>query len=520
MTTEQKEPTGPDFAAGVDAGALVEGQPLLGHVHGEPVILVRCEGALHAVGGQCTHYSGPLHEGLVTGCVVRCPWHHAEFDLRTGEATRPPALNPLPVYPVTERGGRVVVGARKDRDPLAPAGRTAPADAPASIVIVGGGAAGSAASEQLRRQGFTGPITVIDSVASEPVDRPNLSKDFLAGQASADWIPLRPPGFYQEHGIERVHDEVTGIDCAARIVRCANGRSIPYDRLLLATGAGPIVLDLPGANQPHVQVLRTFEDAQAIAALAETARHAVVIGSSFIGMEVAAALASRGIEVHIVSLDTVPFERTLGAELGREIQQRFEEHAVTFHLARKPARIGAREVELDDGTVLPAELVVVGVGVRPRLALAREAGLAVDGGVVVDEFLRTSDPHTFAAGDIAAWPDPHSGQRIRVEHWVVAERQGQVAARNMLGQNQRFDAVPFFWSNFMGMEYGINYVGRSLPGDRATRVPGEEGVTRFEQDGRVNAVVTVWNDAASLKAERDMEHALHAHGEPTPHTTR
>jgi NADPH-dependent 2,4-dienoyl-CoA reductase/sulfur reductase-like enzyme/nitrite reductase/ring-hydroxylating ferredoxin subunit len=506
MTTEQTEPTGPDLTSGVDAAILVEGQPLLGHVGGEPVIVVRCEGEIYAVGGRCTHYSGPLEQGLVTGCVVRCPWHHAAFDVRTGEATRPPALNPLPTYPVVRRGERVFVGEKRERNPLAPVSPVAaPADAPRSVVIVGGGAAGSSASEQLRRLGYAGPILVIDSVGSEPVDRPNLSKDYLAGQAAAEWIPLRPPGFYQEHGIERLRDEVVRIDRDARTVSLAGGRTVPYDRLLLATGASPIVLELPGADLAHVRVLRTFEDAQAIAALAGKARHAVVIGSSFIGMEVAAALAARGITVGVVSLDNVPFEMTLGEELGREVQRRFEEHGVAFHLARKPVRIGVDDVELDDGSAFPADLVVVGVGVRPRLGLAQGSGLVVDGGVVVDEFLATSDPYIYAAGDIAAWPDPHSGQRIRVEHWVVAERQGQTAARNMLGLRQAFDAVPFFWTNFIGMDYGINYVGRSERGDEAIRPPGTEGVTRFQQDGRVHAVATVWNDSASLLAERALE---------------
>ena len=506
MTTETTEPTGPDLTAGVDAASLAEGQPLLGHVSGEPVIVVRCEGAIYAVGGRCTHYSGPLEQGLVTGCVVRCPWHHAAFDVRTGEATRPPALNPLPTYPVEQRGASVFVGDKRERGPLAPLPSvSAPADPPASVVIVGGGAAGSSASEQLRRLGYAGPIIVIDSVESEPVDRPNLSKDYLAGQADAEWIPLRPPGFYQEHGIERVRDEVVRIDRTARSVSLAGGRVISYDRLLLATGASPIVLDLPGADLAHVRVLRTFDDAQAIAGLAGKARHAVVIGSSFIGMEVAAALAARGITVGVVSRDSVPFEKTLGNELGRDVQRRFEEHGVAFHLARTPVRIGATHVELDDGAAYPAELVVVGIGVRPRLGLARDSGLEIDAGVVVDEFLMTSDPYIYAAGDIAAWPDPHSGQRIRVEHWVVAERQGQTAARNMLGQREAFDAVPFFWTNFIGMEYGINYVGRSLPGDQAIRPPGTEGVTRFQQDGRVHAVATVWNDSASLQAEHDLE---------------
>ncbi len=504
MASDSNELTGPDLANGIETASLSDSKPLLGHLRGEPVVVVRCEGSVYAVAAQCTHYSGPLDQGLVVGCMIHCPLHHAAFDLRTGEPIRPPALNPLPTYEVTEKGGRISFGEKRERDPLAPVGSPKTAGHPSSIVIVGGGAAGSAASEMLRRQGYIGPITVVDLVASEPVDRPNLSKDFLAGTASEDWIPLRPDGFYRDHRIDRLNDEVLRIDRNAHAVSLKGGRTLAYDRLLLAPGASPIRLDIPGNDLSHVHTLRTFEDARAIAAGAQQAKHAVVIGSSFIGMEGAAALASRGITVHVVSMDAVPFERTLGAELGKAIQQRFEQHGVVFHLGRKPARITSTSVELDDGVSAPADLVIMGVGVRPRLALARDAGLEVGDGVVVDEFLASSDPKIFAAGDIAAWPDPHTGERIRAEHWEVAEHQGQVAARNMLGQRQPFTAVPFFWSSFIGMDYTINYVGHGLKGDTATTPGGAggEGVTEFRSGDRIHAVVTVANDRASLLAEQ------------------
>ncbi|MEP7327100.1 MAG: FAD-dependent oxidoreductase, partial [Gemmatimonadota bacterium] len=504
MSNEPNQLTGPDLGAGVALNSLIESRPLLGHVAGEPVMLVRCEGKTYAVSARCTHYGGPLDEGLITGCMVRCPWHHAAFDLRTGEAVRAPALNRLPTYPVSVQGGQIVVGRKQEEGPLEPvAGTDPPVGPPASVVIVGAGAAGSSAAEMLRRLGYRGSLIIVDPVESEPVDRPNLSKDYLAGTASEDWIPLRPPGFYPEHGIERIQGEVVQVNPESRLVMLAGGRALPYERLLLATGSAPTRLDIPGADLPHVRELRTLDDSRKISALAAEATSVVVIGSSFIGMETAAALRTRGLRIHVVSHDRIPFSKTLGPELGQVIQARFQAKGVTFHLSRTPTGITSTHVHLDDGSTIRADLIVVGIGVRPRVVLAGGAGLQMENGIVVNEYLETSRPGIFAAGDIAAWPDPHTGRRIRVEHWVVAQRQGQTAARNMLGQRQVFDAIPFFWTRFLGMDLGINYTGHALQGDRSiTRFgPGDQSVTSFQDGQHVHAVATIMNDTASLLAE-------------------
>ena len=373
-------------------------------------------------------------------------------------------------------------------------------------MIVGAGAAGSAAAEMLRRCGFTGSVTMVDADPAAPCDRPNLSKDYLAGSAPEEWIPLRPDGFHAEHDVAVVRGTVTRIDTAQRRVELEDAGPLAYDALLLATGAEPSRLQIPGSDLPHVHALRSLADSRAIIDAAERVQRVVVIGASFIGLEVAASLRARDLEVHVVAPEPVPLGAVLGETLGTGIRRLHEDKGVVFHLGRTPSRISAHEVVLDDGTTLEAELVVVGIGVRPRLALAEQAGLALDRGVTVDEQLRTSAPNVWAAGDIARWPDPHSGERIRVEHWVVAQRMGQTAARNMLGAGERFDTVPFFWSAHY--DATVAYVGHA---DRAATsradgsVADRDMAVRWEEDGRLTALATIFRDDLSLQTERAME---------------
>jgi NADPH-dependent 2,4-dienoyl-CoA reductase/sulfur reductase-like enzyme/nitrite reductase/ring-hydroxylating ferredoxin subunit len=505
MADEQAPPSGPDLAKGVSAADFT-GETLLGHVGDQDVLLVRSQGEIFAIDAHCSHYHGPLAEGLVVGHGIRCPWHHACFDLRTGEATRAPALSPLAVWQVEQQGGRILV--RHKREQPKP-GRKTPADAPDKIVIVGGGAAGFAAAEMLRRQDFNGSIVMLSEDSAAPVDRPNLSKDYLAGSAPEDWMPLRPDSFYKQAGIDiRLKANVTAIDTKARHLAIADGSTVSYDRLLLATGAEPVRLPIPGADQPHVHTLRSLADCRAIIGSVKGARRAIVIGASFIGLEAAAALRVREIEVHVVAPEPRPMERVLGPGMGDFVRALHEEHGVVFHLGDTVTALDGKRATLKSGGVLEADLVVVGVGVRPRLALAEQSGLKLDRGVVVNESLETSVPGIFAAGDIARWPDPHSQENIRVEHWVVAQRQGQTAARNMLGQREAFDAVPFFWSQHYDVP--INYVGHAeqwdeiaVDGDIAAR----DCLLRYKRGGRVLAVASIYRDLASLQAELAMEQA-------------
>jgi apoptosis-inducing factor 3 len=507
MGTEQNNPAGPDLAQGVPVDRLSDGRILAGHVGEEPVLLVRRGDDFFAVGATCTHYGGPLAEGLVVGDTVRCPWHHACFSLQTGEARHAPAFSPLACWKVVRREDRIFV--QHKREPLKPL-RTAAAvraGSPSKIVIVGGGAAGFAAAEKLRRERYEGDLVMVSSEDVPPVDRPNLSKDYLAGKAPQEWVPLRPDSFYSDNGVDlRLRTNATGIDVRACELVLEDGTRVAYDRLLLASGAEPVRLSVPGAELPHVRTLRSLADCRAIIERAAAARRTVVVGASFIGLEVAAALRARDIEVHVVAPGKRPMERVLGPQMGDFVRALHEEHGVVFHLGETATDIDDKRVTLSGGGTLDADLVVAGIGVRPRIALAENAGLALDRGVVVDDYLETSAPGIFAAGDIARWPDPHTGTKIRVEHWVVAERQGQAAALNMLGHRHKFAAVPFFWSQHYDVP--INYVGHAETWDTLTvdgDIAAKDCLLRYGRSGRVLAVASIFRDVENLQAELTME---------------
>ncbi|MGI8508428.1 MAG: FAD-dependent oxidoreductase [Gemmatimonadaceae bacterium] len=511
----QSKPAGPDLSAGVPASAVAEGSITLGHVADEPVIVVRSNGKLRAIGATCTHYGGPLADGIVVGDTVRCPWHHACFSLRTGEALQAPALDPVACFRVEERDGKVFV--RERVTPPSEFARDigdAPSDIPSKVVIVGAGAAGVAAAEMLRRCGYKGSLTLIDQRDTAPVDRPNLSKDYLAGTAQEEWVSLRPQEFFTDNNIDLVRARVTAVDPGSRTVKIektqgsgdAGSGNVSFDRLLIATGATPNQLEVPGADLPTVHYLRTLADSKAIIAAATTGKNAVIIGSSFIGLEVAASLRARNVGVHVVAPESVPLARVLGAEMGNMVQKLHEQKGVVFHLGTEATEIRTGSVSVKDGSTLPADFVVVGVGVHPDVELAKSAGLTVENGVIVNAQLETSAAGIYAAGDIASWPDPRAG-RIRVEHWVVAERQGQTAARNMLGAGEAFTLAPFFWSHHYDMR--INYVGHAQRDDGHT-VSGDPmahdcTVVFSDSSGKVHAEADVGRDKASLRAQVRMD---------------
>ena len=502
MASGDKGPTGPDLSKGVPASNLPDGSMMAGHIGDDEVLLARQNGRLFALSAHCTHYHGPLADGLLVGATVRCPWHHAHFSLETGEAIAAPALSPLTCWQVEERNGSVFVKSKKAQHAPKTAG---PANE--HIVIVGGGAAGFAAAEMLRRRGFGGRITMFSNDDAAPVDRPNLSKDYLAGSAPEDWVPLRGNDWYGDNKIDlKLKTEVASLDAENKELTLGNGSKLAFDKLLLATGAEPVKLDIPGADQPHVHTLRSLADCRAIIEQAKTAKRAVVIGASFIGLETAAALRARNIEVHVVAPERRPLERVFGPQLGDFIRALHEEHGVKFHLENSVTAIGSKHATLKNGDKLDADLVVIGVGVRPRIALAEKAGLAVDKGVSVNEHMETSASGIYAAGDIARWPDPISGERIRVEHWVVAERQGQIAALNMLGMQTPFRSAPFFWSQHYDVP--INYVGHAEKWD-AIDIEGDvmkrDCVVRYKRGGRVLAVASIYRDKESLEAGVAME---------------
>src|SRR6266481_1405992 len=445
--SEPAAPSGPDLAAGVPVASVQDGVPLLGHAGGEAVVLVKRGAEMFAVGASCTHYGGPLAEGLVVDGTIRCPWHHACFDLRTGEATGAPALSDLPSFEVITSEGRARVGEKRP-----PAKRRLRGQGPPSIVVLGAGGAGAAAVEVLRREGYSGLLTLIGAEVPGPVDRPNLSKDYLAGTAPEDWITLRPASFYEELGVTLlIGTPARALDTVRRQVALADGRTIDYGALLLATGAEPVRLSVPGADLPHVHVLRTLADARAVVGAAAGARRAV----------------------------------------------------------------GPGQGELESSRVIEADLVVMGVGVRPRTALAEAAGLRVKDGVVVDALMRTSAPGVFAAGALARYPEVRLGELVRIEHWVLAERQGQAAARSMLGLGRPFTDVPFFWS--VHYDVTLSYVGHAQKWD-AVEVRGDlaarDAAVVFRRSGVPLAVVTVGRDRLSLEVEAALERHDQADVEP------
>jgi NADPH-dependent 2,4-dienoyl-CoA reductase/sulfur reductase-like enzyme len=301
---------------------------------------------------------------------------------------------------------------------------------------------------------------------------------------------------------------VTAIDPKSHTVLLDDGSRREFGALLIATGADPVHLPFPGADPSQVLYLRSFGDSRAIIEKAKTAKRVVVVGSSFIGLEVAASLRTRKIAVDVVGPDSVPLERVMGAEVGRFVRALHESHGVVFHLGQTVASVAGRSVTLSGGATLDADFIVVGAGVRPAIALAEQAGLALDRGVVVNEYLETSEPSIFAAGDIARWPDPHTGSKIRVEHWVVAERQGQVAARNMLGRRERFDAVPFFWSQHYDVT--IKYIGHAERWD-SVQIEGSldahDCAVSYMLAGRRLALATISRDRKSLTVEAEWDRA-------------
>jgi len=500
--SETPEANKPDFRNGFSIRGLSDGSMKLGHVDGEEVVLARRGDEFFAVGAHCTHYGGPLAEGLIVDGTVRCPWHHACFSFKDGEALRAPALDPVVCWRVEKLGDEVFV-----REKLAlPAPRRV-AEGPSSVVIVGGGAAGLAAADMLRREGYDGPLTIVSADASPPIDRPNLSKDYLAGTAQEEWIPLRSSDYYRDRRIDLLlNSRVSSLDTKRRRILLEDGGELEFGALLLATGADPVRLPVEGATDAQLHYLRTFADSKAIIARAASAKRVLIIGASFIGLEVAASLRARGIHVDVVAPDRQPLERVMGAEVGVFIRKLHEGHGVTFHLEQTVSRVSGRTVTLSDGKDLEADFIVLGVGVRPSLILAEQARLAIDRGIKVDEYLETSVPGIFAAGDAARWPDPHTGERIRVEHWVVAERMGQVAAKNILGHSEKFDAVPFFWSQHYDVT--INYVGHAEKWDVVEidgNLDARDCSIVYKNGGRTLATATISRDLQSLQAEVAME---------------
>ncbi|KMO12993.1 apoptosis inducing factor family protein [Methylobacterium indicum] len=501
-TTDDK----PDFARGIPAGDLPEGAMIEGTLGEDKVLLLRRDGAVTAIGARCTHLGAPLAKGIVAEGEIRCPWHHARFSLETGEAVGAPAFAPLPCYRAEERDGRITVTGRREAADSS-LGKSSLGKSPGKVVIVGGGAGGHACAEWLARAGHGAAVTLVSDDPDPPYDRTFCSKQYLSGKAPREKTRLAPESFYGGEGPRLLRDRVVSLDLGAEEIVTAGGERLAYDALVIATGAAPQTPDLPGFDRPEVHTLRSLADADALIAAAEKARSVAVVGASFIGLEVAAAMIAREKRVTVVAPDAVPLAKVLGEAVGRFVQGLHEEKGVTFRLGRKVEGFDGTALALDDGSRIEADLVVLGTGVSPRTDLAEAAGLALaekdaGGGIVVDATLAASAPGIYAIGDVASYPDPRSGRPLRVEHWVHAQRQGQHVARVLLGETAPFTETPFFWSGHYGTS--LRYVGHAGSAEEP-RIEGEVGkgdfAVTYREDGRDAALATCKRDTRSLEVE-------------------
>ncbi|NBA97437.1 FAD-dependent oxidoreductase [Pseudomonas sp. R5(2019)] len=416
-------------------------------LNGVAIVLVRQGAQVQAFQADCPHQGAPLEEGAVCEGRLICPWHKAMFNLEDGQLCEPPALKNLRRYPVRIIDSCVWL----DDEALAQA-PPAKVDDQRNLVVIGAGAAGSAAIATLHQRGFAGRLVWIDQEPHPAYDRTSLSKFVIAGQMPDAEIPaLLDDSVYQMPGLERVHARVHWVDHQARQIHLADGQSLAYDAALLATGAVPQRPDIEGAELPGAFVLRSRSDAATLLDAAVPGARAVIIGDSFIGLEAASALRKRGLEVQVVARHAVPLSRQLGEQIGAALQALHQQRGVVFHRPTEPLRLigesRVEEVELANGVRLAADLVLFGTGVKPATDLLKGLELADDHCVKVDDQFRAA-PGLWAAGDIVTFP--LAGRPQHIEHWRVAQQQARLAALNMLGETLAFEAVPFFWTYHYG----------------------------------------------------------------------
>ena len=374
------------------------------------------------------------------------------------------------------------------------------------FVIVGASLAGAKAAEALRKQGFEGTVTLVGEEGERPYERPPLSKEFLRGEAGPEKLFIHKEGYYEAVGIDlRLGQKVTSIDVGGHAVVLASGERIPFSSLLLTTGARPRRLRLPGAQLRGVHYLRDLASSAILRGAIEGASRVAVIGAGWIGCEVAASARQLGAPVSIVEVAGFPLQKVLGPELGRFYRDVHSDHGVEMHLGVEPeALVGSEAVEgvrLADGRTLPADVVVVGIGAIPRTELAEHAGMKTENGVLTDEYLETSHPGVFAAGDAANSFHPLFGAHIRVEHWANARHQGPAAARNMLGRRAPYSRVPYFYSD--QYDIGMEYSGYAPAWDEVVfrgDVANRAFVAFWVKDGRVAAGmnVNIWDVSGEI----------------------
>ena len=417
------------------------------------ILLVRQDGRYKAFTPTCPHHGAPMAEGTLHDHHLRCPGHQSVFDAEDGSLIEPPSLDGLATFDVRVEGEEVIVSIPDEpvtsRTPAMTAmdtGRDA-----RRFVIIGGGASGLMAAETLRHEGFRGRLVLLTREHALPYDRTELSKRYLADHNQP--VPtLRAEGFFDDHDIEILFDKsVTEANLAAKSITCHDGMTMTYDKLLIATGGEPRRLNVEGEDLDNVFVLRTLDDCRRIRQAAMDASKAVVVGASFIGMEVAAALRQRGLDITVVAPEDVPFARTLGPRIGAMYRQVHQDEGTRFRLGDKVERCdgdgAVRQVVLAGGDRLETDMVIIGIGVRPVTGFVTGVEINNDHSLSTDAHLRiVGADGAFAAGDIARWPDWRTGEPLRVEHWRLAQQLGMTAARNMMDRQVPYQDVPFFWT--------------------------------------------------------------------------
>ncbi len=493
-------------------GDLKDGQMKQVEVGEDKFVLAMVEGQYHAFGAVCPHHGADLVNGLLHDHSVRCPWHHSIFDVTTGRFLEPPSLDDIPQFDVKVEGEDIIVILPDGPLPQACTPRMARPDPKGdrrTFVILGTGAAALTAGETLRQDGFGGRIIMVTRESVLPYDRTELSKRYLA-KADQEEPYLRHNKFYDSNGIEILFDhEVTDVAIGSRTVSFRQGPSLEFDRLLIATGGVPRRLGVEGEDLPGVFLLRSFEDCQRIRDL-DGIEHVLVVGSAFIGMEVAASIRQRNVNVTVVSPDSVPFERGLGRPIGAMLQRIHEDNGVKFELSRKIDRFeqsaGGIVAHLDDGRTIETQRVIIGIGVTPATSFLRDVPLNRDGSVSVDSRMRMAQD-VWAAGDIAQFPDWRTAQGIRIEHWRSAQQLGRCAAHNMTGRDVPYSGVPFFWT--FQFRTVIQYVGHATSYDSIEMhgsVDAGQFLAFYKLDERVLAVSGANESHRLMVAAEVMKH--------------
>jgi apoptosis-inducing factor 3 len=476
-----------------------------------PILLVRQGTQVHAFSADCPHAGAPLEQGAICNGRVVCPWHKGTFAVADGNLIEPPPLAGLKRYPVAIENGNVLVS---------PHAQTRPVHTPAAdtrtMAVIGAGAAGAAACATLREAGFDGRLVLIGPEHGMPYDRTALSKFVLAGDMPPEKIPpLLPDDFLSTQRIERVEAYVVKLDAGTKQIDLSNKLTLNYDAALICTGGIPKPMDVPGSNLPGVFLLRSRDDAEVILASLEGARKALIVGASFIGLEVASSLKKRGMDVTVAAPGKVPLSSQFGDELGRMFQRLHEKNGVVFRMQSKVAAFLGEEIvsaaELDSGEKLPVDVVIIGTGVRPATGFLHGVELADDGGIPVDSSMHVAGlaPGLYAAGDIAQFPLPRSGKTLRIEHWRVAQQHARVAALNMAGGDEHYTGVPYFWTYHFGKR--LEYLGHASERDEVV-IDGDLDAQAFiaylMKDGQVAAVVACGRETPAARLAEAMRSTL------------